>query len=80
MKYLRLDMLLNITTFQGLTIEQFVNEHKVILHGLLVELAEVALAQQDKPVEELEDQRGIGIALSHCDYVDVLVFDMAKGG
>lgn len=62
-----------------LTIEQFVNQDEIVLHGLLVELAEIALAQHNQPVEELEDQRGIGIALGHSYQIDVFVLDMAKG-
>lgn len=61
------------------TIEQFINQHKVVLHGLFVKLSKVALPQRNKPVEELKDQRGIGIALRHGDQVDILVLDMAEG-
>lgn len=62
------------------TIEQFVNQHEVVLYGLLVELAKVAPPQHDQSIEKLKHQRRIGIALGHRDQVDVLVFDMAKGG
>lgn len=61
------------------TIEQLVNQYEVVLNGFFVEFPEVALAQHNQPVEELEDQGGIGIALGHGYQVDVLVLDMAEG-
>lgn len=61
-------------------VEQLVDEDKVVLDGLLVELAEVAAAELDQAVEELEDEGGIGVALCDGDQVDVLVLDMAEGG
>lgn len=62
------------------TVEQLVDEHEVVLNGLLVELAKVAPPQLDEAVEELEDQGGIGVALGDGDEVDVLVLDVAEGG
>lgn len=61
------------------TIQQLIDEHKVVLDGLLVKLAKVPLSQLDQPVEELKDQRGIGVALGDGHQVDVFVLDMAKG-
>jgi len=65
---------------RGPTVQQLVHQHKVVLDGLLVELAKVPLAQHDQAVQELEDERGVGIALGDGDQVDVLVLDMAEGG
>lgn len=61
------------------TVQQLVDQHKVVLDGLLVKLAKVPLSQLDQPVEELKDQRGIGVALGDGHQVDVFVLDMAKG-
>ena len=61
------------------TIEQLVNEDKVVLDGLLVKLPKVAATELDEPVQELEHESCIRIALSNGDKVDVLVFDMAEG-
>lgn len=61
------------------TIQQLVDQHEVVLDGLLVKLAKVPLSQLDQPVEELKDQRGIGVALGDGHQVDVFVLDMAKG-
>jgi hypothetical protein len=62
------------------TIQQLINQDKVVLHSLLVELAKVTAAQLDQAVEKLEDEGGIGVALGDSNQVDILVLDMAKGG
>jgi len=62
------------------TIEQLVDQHKVVLDGLLVKLGKVAAAQLDQAVEKLEDEGGVGVALGDGHQVDVLVLDMAEGG
>ena len=64
----------------GRTVEQLVHQNKVVLYGLLVELAEVALPQAYYPVQELEYERAIGVALRHGRDVDVLVADVREGG
>lgn len=63
-----------------LTVQEFVYQDKVVLDGLLVKLAKVALTELDKPVEELEYQGSIGIALCDGNEVNILVLDVAKGG
>jgi len=62
------------------TIEELVNQDKVVLNSLLVELAKVAAAELDQAVQELEDEGGVGVALGDGHQVDVFVFDMAEGG
>ena len=64
----------------GRTIEQLVNQDKVVLDGLLVELGKVGATQLDQAVEELKDQSGIGVAFCDSDNEDVLMLDMAEGG
>lgn len=63
---------------EGFTIQQLVDQHKVVLDGLLVKLAKVPLSQLNQPVEELKDQRGIGVALGDGNEVNVFVLDMAE--
>lgn len=60
------------------TVEELIDEHKVILDSFLVELSEVALAQAHKPIQEFEYKRSIGITLRHRHNVDIFVFDMAE--
>ncbi len=62
------------------TVEQLVNQHKIVLDGLLVKLPEVAASQLDQSVEELKDKGSIGVTLGDCHQVNVLVLDMAEGG
>lgn len=62
------------------TIKQLINEHEVILHGILIEFAEIPLSQRDKPIQEFKDNSSISIALRHRRDIDVLVLDMAEGG
>ncbi|KAL8288318.1 hypothetical protein RB601_004651 [Gaeumannomyces tritici] len=57
-----------------------VDKHKVVLDGLLVELAKVPPPQLYQAVQELEDEGGIGVALGNSHQVDVLVLYMAEGG
>lgn len=64
----------------GRTIEQLVDQDKVVLNGLLVELGKVGATQLDQAVQELEDQSGIGVALCDGDNEDVLMLDMAECG
>lgn len=61
------------------TIEELVDQHKIILYGLFVKLSKVPPPQPHQPVEELEHQRCVGIAFGHCHKVDVFVLDMAEG-
>lgn len=46
----------------SLTIKQFIDENKVILHALFIELAKVAPRDGDESVNELEHKGGRGIA------------------
>lgn len=62
------------------TVQELINQHEIILHGLFVKLPKVTPPQPHQPVEELEHQRCIGIALGHGHQVNVLVLDMAEGG
>jgi hypothetical protein len=62
------------------TVQQLVDEHKVVLDRLLVKLAKVAPPQLDEAVEELKDERRVRVALGHRHQVDVLVLDMAERG
>lgn len=64
---------------EALTVQQLVDQNKIVLDGFLVKLAKVAFPELDKPVEELKHQRGVGIALCDCDEINVLVLDVAKG-
>jgi hypothetical protein len=61
------------------TIEQLIHQYKVILHGFLIELPEVTFSKANKPIQEFKDQRSIGIALCHCNQIDIFVFDMTEG-
>ena len=67
---------LNIT----LTIQQLINQYKVILNRLLIKLAEIPPTQDDKTVEKLQDQGCIGVALGHGDQTDILVLNMSECG
>jgi hypothetical protein len=62
------------------TVEQLVDQHKVILDGFFVELAKISLAQLDQSVEKFEDQCGIGIALGDGHQINIFMLDMAEGG
>lgn len=46
---------------EALTVDELVNEHEVIFHRLLVELAKVGPRDGNESVEELEDEGGICI-------------------
>jgi hypothetical protein len=61
-------------------VKQLIDQHEVVLDGLLVELAKVGLAQRNQTIYKLEDQSGIGVALGNGNQVDILVLDMAEGG
>lgn len=61
------------------TIQELIDQHEIVLYGLFVKLPKVTPPQPHQPVEELEHQRCIGIALGHRHQVDVLVLDMAEG-
>jgi hypothetical protein len=62
------------------TIQELVDQDKVVLDGFLIELPKVAPAQLDQAVEELEDEGGVRVALGDGHQVDVFVLDMAEGG
>ena len=62
------------------TIEQLVNQDKIVLNCLLVELAKVAATELDQAVQKLKYQGSISITLSDGDEVNVFVLDMAEGG
>lgn len=49
----------------SLTIKQFIDENKVILHALLVEFAKVAPRNGDESVNKLEHKGGGRIASGH---------------
>lgn len=71
---------ISTTQQRGSAIQQLVNEHKVILDALLIQLAKVRASNPiDKAVEELEYERGVGIDLCDCDDVDVLALDVEEG-
>ena len=61
------------------TIQQLIDQHEILLHGLLIKLAKIRPPQRDQLPEDLKHQRGIGIALRHRDEVYILVFDVAEG-
>ena len=60
------------------TIQELVDKHKVVLDSLLIELPEIPLPKPHEPVEKFKDQRSIGVALSNCHHIDVLMLDMAE--
>jgi hypothetical protein len=62
------------------TIQELINQHKVVLHSLLIKLPKVALSQRYKPIQELKDERRIRVALRDRDQIYILVFDMAERG
>ena len=45
-----------------ITIDKLVDEHKVVLHCLLIDLAKVGLCNRYEAVAVLEDERRIGVA------------------
>jgi hypothetical protein len=62
------------------TVEQLIDQDKVILDSFLIKLAKVTLTKLNQPVEKLKDKSSIGVALCDGNQVNVLVLDMAKGG
>ena len=70
----------SISTGIRRTIEQLINEDKVVLDSLLVELGKVGATQLDQTIQKLKDQSSIGVALCDGNNEDVLVLDMAEGG
>ena len=65
---------------QLLTIQQLINQHKIILYRLLIKLAKVALAQCNQPIEKLKHKRRICITFCNSNNVDILVLDMTECG
>lgn len=63
-----------------LTIQQLVEEHKVVLDAFLVELAKVASSDLDDPIAELEHQCCIGITLCDRRHIQVLMANVEEGG
>lgn len=61
------------------TVEQLVDQYKVILNGFFVKLAKVTLPQLDQSIQKLEYQGGIRVALGDGHQIDILVLDMAEG-
>lgn len=61
------------------TIEQLVDEHEVVLHILLVHLAEIGLHGVREPVEELEHHRRVDVVPSHSAYPDVSALYVEEG-
>lgn len=49
-------------THAQLTIEEFVDEHKVVLDSLLIQLIEVRLGDAQESIQELEDESGVCVA------------------
>lgn len=43
------------------TINKLIDEDKVVLHGLLIHLSKVRLANVDEPIAKLENQRRIRV-------------------
>lgn len=62
-----------------LTVQQLIDQHKVILYALLVEFAKVASANAYQAIAEFEYEGRIDIALCHACYVEVQVADMKEG-
>lgn len=60
------------------TVQQFINQNKIILHSLFIKRPKVPLAQYSQPVQELEHQSRISIALRNSHQVDILMLDMAE--
>ena len=63
-----------------LTVQELIDQYEVVLDGLLIELGEIAPAQTNEPVQELEDQRCIDIVPRNRYQVDILMLDVAEGG
>lgn len=61
------------------TIKQLIDEHKVVLDGLLVHLAEIAPTYPNESIQEFKDQGGIGVGLGDRGEVEVLVPDVQEG-
>ena len=70
---------MGIAKIQNL-IQQFVHQHKVVLHGFFIEFPKVGLPQPDHAIYKLKHQRRVRVALRDGDQVYVLVLDMAEGG
>lgn len=61
-------------------VEQLVDEHEVVLHVLLADLAEVALHHLADLPEELEHHRGVHVLLGHGGDPDVRLLDVKERG
>lgn len=62
-----------------LTIQQFVDEHKVVLYALFVKLAKVAPSNTYQAIAELEYESRIDVAFCNACYVYVQVADVEEG-
>lgn len=61
-----------------LTIQQLIDQNKIVLDRILVKLAKVLSPQRDEAIQKLKDNARVGIALGNCHNVDVLVLHVAK--
>lgn len=62
-----------------LTIKQLVDQYKVILNALFIQLPEVASSNAYQPIAEFEYERSIDIAFCYTGDVQVQVADMKEG-
>ncbi len=62
------------------TIQQLVDEHKVVLDILLADLAKISRHDVTHLVEELEHHGSIDILLGDCCQPDIGAFDMEEAG
>lgn len=60
------------------TIQELIDQDEIVLDGLLIKLAKVPSTELNQAVEELKDQRSIGVTLGDSDEIDVFMFDMAE--
>jgi hypothetical protein len=63
-----------------LTIQKLVEQHKVILDTFFVKFAKVAPSNLNDAVAEFKDESCIGVALCHCNHVEVLMTDVEERG
>jgi hypothetical protein len=62
------------------TIEQLVDQGKVVLDGLLVQPAKVAAAEGNDLVAEFKDERCRDVGFGDSSEIEVLVPDVEEGG
>lgn len=62
-----------------LTVEQFVNQHKVILHRFFVEFAKIRFTNGNKFVEEFKDEGSVHILFGRGRYEKVFMTNVEEG-